>query len=368
MKELLNKYYAITRIVASKAISTVVCKDDLTEIDRASMVEYAIDLLKKSDYLITQDEIKECSIKELRTAQFKYVDEPNETGKVLMLVPTVLVPFLPSDMVVHPINKSYDDSLLEGAGVSLEKADKSQNFGCIAYGIWIQSNIHAHRPSDVLAVDWTKDILINELTINIHALKVAANVNCIPKLAPGLFGLRQELKALLEVVESEDDTNLKHHVSRYLRLLGISKESDVLKKNLDIAQNKLSVLSQKFLKETHGVDIQDLTVSKTEAQGIYNDSPITINVRMYNGVSYGENYISFYSDDIPELNLPVKMHTYDNTEVRRAYIEYTTAYDNWTYRDVVNSIEDESDDEEFSDFKHYMDNEIDDDEDRGQSL
>lgn len=224
---------------------------------------------------------------------------------------------------------------------------------------------------------WTKDILIVHLTSKIKELKAAGNINKDPKRTPNLFALRREMKSILEYIKSDNEVDLKLLVDRYLKLLGVENEIDILKQTFDLAQTRLSRICQKYLKEEHGINIENLVVTKEKGHGIYNGEPITINVRMYGGVSYNEIYMAFYSDDITGLHMPVRMPVYVTEEIRTAYFNHNIAYDNLKYRDAARRLEDKQNDDDFdveaeaelfADFEHYMTNEQDDDEDRGQSL
>lgn len=378
MKSLVSKHNDIQKHISLRAIRGHVDKDILSCEDRSEDIDLAISQLRDGGYGITVPELMECSIDDLKAASFRLWSEEEENGQVLMLIPVLLIPFLPVDMSVYQVASDMTSNETKNCVYKLGEVDTTEIDGCIAYGLWIQSAIHADKILPYPVPDtWTKDILIVHLTSKIKELKAAGNINKDPKRTPNLFALRREMKSILEYIKSDNEVDLKLLVDRYLKLLGVENEIDILKQTFDLAQTRLSRICQKYLKEEHGINIENLVVTKEIGHGIYNGEPITINVRMYGGVTYNEIYMAFYSDDITGLHMPVRMPVYETEEIRTAYFNHNIAYDNLKYREAAQRLEDKQHDDDFdveaeaeafADFEHYMTNEQDDDEDRGQSL
>lgn len=376
MKSLVSKHNDIQKHISLRAIRGYVDKDILSCEDRSEDIDIAISQLREGDYGITVSELIECDIDDLKAASFRLWSEEEHNGQVLMLIPLVLIPFLPPDMLVYQIASDLSSNESKPCVYKLGEVDTAEVGGCIAYGIWVNSDATVTSVVDHLNLPemWTREITVAHLITNIQALKIAINNCSTPDMFQPLVNMRTNFKSLLEQLET-NSINVDECVTKYLKLLGVNQKEYRLREQLKTAQETLSELCRKFLKEKHGVDVEGLIVNKKTAHGTYMDSPITINVRMYDGSKCGETYISFYSDDIPELHMPVRLSLYEDSEVRTAYVNYTSAHDEWLYRNVTDTVELDSDDsdveaeaEEFSDFEHYMNNEQDDDEDRGQSL
>lgn len=375
MKSLVSKHNDIQQHISFRAVRGHVDKDILSFEDRSDDIDLAISQLRDGGYEITVPELMECSIDDLKSAGFRLWSEEEENGQVLMLIPVLLIPFLPEDLSIYQVASDMTSNETKNCVYKLGEVDTAEVGGCIAYGVWVDSEATTVMSvSDSAPDDWTRTILMTHMSENIKALKTAVNVCDTPELVHPLVNMRREFKSLLNKLENNSiDTDTC--AIKYMELLGVNRKHQLLREQLISTQNALSTLCQKFLKDEHGVDIQNLIVNKKTAHGTYKGSPITINVRMYGGLIFGETYIGFYSDDIPELHMPVKLSVYEDGDVRTAYVNYTSAHDEWIYRNVTDEFESDSDDfdaeaeaEAFADFEHYMTNEQDDDEDRGQSL
>lgn len=132
------------------------------------------------------------------------------------------------------------------------------------------------------------------------------------------------------------------------------------------AQKTLGEVCAKYLKQELDIEIECITIkgniSQASSSGtaVYNGAlvPIKVVTQIVNGRNH--SCISFWSDHIPELRIAVNINFTDKPDLQRAYVAYLNARDEALYSDESDESQD--------DLNHYLNNELDDDEDRGQSL
>ena len=106
--------------------------------------------------------------------------------------------------------------------------------------------------------------------------------------------------------------------------------------NSKIVLGKLCI---KYLKLEQDIEIEDLVItgniSQTsgECSAKYNEQPVTI--RVVTDIHNGRNHsvLSFCSEDIPELHLPVRINLTDKPDIQRAYVDYMNTRDEVIYGD-----------------------------------
>ena len=116
---------------------------------------------------------------------------------------------------------------------------------------------------------------------------------------------------------------------------------DITSKIMTFTNSKivLGKLCIKYLKLEQDIELEDLVISgnisQTSSKCIakYNGEPVTIHVvtDIHNGRNH--SILSFCSDDIPELHLPVRINFTDKPDIQRAYVDYMNTRDEVLYHD-----------------------------------